>query len=102
MRILALKTLKQFWQVYPDSEISLRNWYGKIESKSYSTPQEMTAEFKGADYVGNERIVFNITQNKYRLVAAFNYDFQLCFVKFLGTHKEYDKIDVKTVEFNPQ
>lgn len=62
----------------------------------------MTAEFKGADYVGNERIVFNITQNKYRLVAAFNYDFQLCFVKFLGTHKEYDKIDVKTVEFNPQ
>ena len=101
MRIYALKTLKQFWLKYPDSEPSLRNWFGKIENKSFRNPQEIIADFKNADYVGNEKIVFNIAQNKYRLIAAFNYDFQLCFVKFVGTHKEYDKINAKTVEFNP-
>lgn len=99
MRIHALKTLKLFWQKYPDSEASLRNWYSKIESKLYSTPQEVVADFNGADYVGNERIIFNISGNKYRLVVAFNYAFQLCFVKFIGTHKEYDNIDPKLIEF---
>ena len=98
MRIHALKTLKNFWVNYPDSEPNLRYWYGKIESNNYSTPQSVVADFKDADYVGNERVVFNICRNKYRLVAAFNYDFQLCFVKFIGTHKEYDKINVKTIE----
>lgn len=101
MRIHALKTIKTFWLKYPDAEPNLRHWYGKIEGNSYKTPQEVIKDFKGADYVGNERIVFNIARNKYRLIASFNYDFQLCFVKFIGTHTEYDKIDAKTVEFTP-
>ncbi|TAE22116.1 MAG: type II toxin-antitoxin system HigB family toxin [Cytophagales bacterium] len=101
MRIHALKTLKQFWQTYPDAEASLRNWYTKIESKTYSSPQEVVGDFNNADYVGNERVVFNIARNKYRLIAAFNYVFGLCFVKFIGTHKEYDAIDAKTVEYKP-
>jgi len=100
MRIHALKTLKQFWQKYPDAEAGLKHWHSKIDSKLYKTPQEVIADFKGADYVGNERIVFNIARNKYRLVAAFNYEFALCFVKFVGTHSEYDKIDVQTVSFS--
>lgn len=100
MRIHALKTLKQFWIKYPDAEPNLRHWYGKIEGNSYQKPQEVVSDFKNADYIGNERIVFNIARNKYRLIVAFNYDFQLCFVKFIGTHGEYDKIDAKTVEFN--
>ena len=100
MRIHALKTIKKFWGKYPDSEPNLRHWYGKIEGKEYKTPQEVIKDFKGADYVGNERIVFNIARNKYRLIASFNYDFQLCFVKFIGTHKEYDKIEVKTIDYN--
>ena len=100
MRIIVLKTIKLFWEKYPDSEVGLRHWYGKIEAKNYKTPQEVISDFKGADYVGNERIVFNIARNKYRLIASFNYDFQLCFVKFIGTHKEYDKIEVKTIDYN--
>jgi mRNA interferase HigB len=100
MRIHALKTLKQFWVKYPDSEPNLRHWYGKIEGATFKTPQEIIASFKDADYVGNERIVFNIAKNKYRLIAAFNYEFQLCFVKFIGTHAAYDGIDAKTVDFN--
>lgn len=101
MRIHALKTLKNFWKKYPDAESNLKHWYSKIEGNSYQTRQEVIADFKGADYIGNERIVFNIARNKYRLVAAFNYEFQLCFVKFLGTHKEYDNTEVKTVDYNP-
>ncbi len=100
MRIHALKTLKHFWALYPDAETGLKYWYSKIETGNFATPQEVIYNFKGADYVGNERIVFNISQNKYRLIAAFNYHYQLCFVKFIGTHKEYDKIDAKTIEFN--
>lgn len=72
----------------------------KIECKDYNSPNEVIMDFKAADYVGNERIVFNIARNKYRLIVAFNYDFGLCFVKFIGTHAAYDKIDAKTVEFD--
>lgn len=100
MRIHALKTLKLFWSKFPDAEPNLRNWYSKIEGKSYATPQEVVTQFKGADYVGNERIAFNLARNMYRLIAAFNYDYQICSVKFVGTHKEYDRIDPKTIEQN--
>ncbi|MEZ4903182.1 MAG: type II toxin-antitoxin system HigB family toxin [Spirosomataceae bacterium] len=99
MRVHALKTLKHFWIEYPDAEPNLRHWYSKIEGTFYKTPQEVIAHFKNADYIGNERIVFNIARNKYRLIAAFNYDFQLRFVKFIGTHSAYDKIDAKTIDF---
>jgi mRNA interferase HigB len=100
MRIHALKTLKNFWIKYPDAEPNLRHWYGKMEGNNYKTPQEVISDFKKSDYIGNERIVFNIAGNKYRLIAAFNYDFQLCFVKFIGTHKEYDRVDARTVNFD--
>lgn len=99
MRIYSLKMLKVFWGQFYDAQINLLHWHTKIEKQSYSTPQSVIALFKGADYVGNERIVFNICRNKYKLIAAFNYEFQLCFIKFIGTHKEYDRIDVKTIEF---
>jgi mRNA interferase HigB len=100
MRILSLKTLKAFWKLYPQSETGLRYWYGKIESKEYANPQEVIGDFKGADFVGNERIVFNIALNKFRLITSFNYEYQLCYVKFIGTHKEYDKVIANEVPFN--
>ena len=100
MRIHAIKTLKGFWVKYPDAETGLKYWHSKIEAGKYHTPQEVINSFKGADFIGNERIVFNIAKNKYRLIVAFNYEYQLCFIKFVGTHKEYDKIDAKTIEFN--
>lgn len=100
MRIHALKTLKLFWKKYPDAEPGLRTWYSKVEENNFKSPQELTTNFKGADYIGNERIVFNITRNKYRLIVAFNYEYQICLVKFLGTHKEYDQIDAKSINYN--
>ena len=98
MRIVAKSTLKEFWEIYIDSKTGLLSWYEKMNNADYATPQEVIVDFKGADYVGNERIVFNIAKNKYRLIVSFNYEFKACWIKFVGNHKEYDKIDAKTVE----
>lgn len=98
MRIIAKSTLKSCWEIHPNSKTGLLSWYEKMSSFDYNTPQQVIADFKGADYVGNDRIVFNIAKNKFRLIVAFNYEFRACWVKFVGTHKEYDKIDAKTIE----
>lgn len=90
--------MKEFWETYTDAKIGLLSWYEKMNSQDYSTPQEVIADFKGADYVGNDRIVFNIARNKYRLIVSFNYQFKACWIKFVGTHKDYDRIDAKTIE----
>ncbi len=98
MRIVAKSTLKDFWEIYTDSKTGLLSWYEKMSNTDYKNPQEVISDFKGADYVGNERIVFNIAKNKFRLTVSFNYEFNACWIKFVGTHKDYDRIDAKTVE----
>ena len=100
MRIHALKTLKKFWEKHPNSESSLKRWHKKIEENEYYSLQAITKDFSYSDSIGSDRIVFNIKGNNYRLVTGFNFDFQLCYIKFIGTHSEYDKIDSKIIEFN--
>lgn len=99
MRIIAIKKLKEFIDKYPDSQASIQEWIKKMSKASYKTPQEVVSDYKGADFVGNSRIIFNIARNKYRMVVAFRYDKQIGWIKFIGTHTEYDKIDAKTIEF---
>ena len=86
MRIVARSTLKEFWEIYLDSKTGLLSWYEKMNNADYDIPQEVIADFKGADYVGNERIVFNIAKNKFRFIVSFNYEFKACWIKFVGTH----------------
>ena len=97
MRILSKGTIRDFWEEYPDAEAGLKIWFKKMKKADYKIPSEIIADFKGADYVGS-RIIFNIAKNKYRLIASFRYDKQICYIHFVGTHSEYDKIDPKTVE----
>ena len=92
MRIFTKTTLRNFWRMYPDSKAALEFWHDTVESTIFKTPNDVIKHFKNADTVGNNRIVFNINQNKYRLIAKFEYDRQLAYVRFIGTHKEYDKI----------
>lgn len=92
MRIFSKGTLRKFWEEYPDARPSLEFWYDTVESTPFQNPNEVINHFKTADTVGNGRIVFNITGNKYRLIAKFQYEIQFVFVRFIGTHKEYDKI----------
>ena len=98
MRIFSLSTLKAFWRKHPNAENNLRNWYKKIEEREYKTLLEIIQNFSYSDAVTSDRIVFNIKGNDYRLIAAFNFDFQYCYIKFVGTHKEYDRIDAKAIE----
>ena len=92
MRILSKATLRDFWEKYPDSRPSLEFWYKTIERTRFENPNEIISSFKDSDTVGSGRIVFNIAQNKYRLIVKFRYDKQMAFVRFIGTHKDYDKI----------
>jgi mRNA interferase HigB len=98
MRIYSFKTLKDFWQKYPDSRIALELWFEKMEENTYDNPNQVIKDFVGSDTVGNGRIVFNIAHNKYRMVAYFRYKFHAVYVRFIGTHKDYDKIeDITTI-----
>ena len=98
MRIFSKGTLREFWEKYPDARASLETWYMIVESMTFETPNEIVSFFKGADTVKNNRVVFNICRNKYRLIVKFEYQFQFAFVRFIGTHKEYDKItDIENI-----
>lgn len=92
MRIFSKGTLREFWEQYPDARPSLETWYATIERMSFNNPSEITSFFKDSDTLKNNRIVFNICHNKYRLIVKFEYQFQSAYVRFIGTHKEYDKI----------
>lgn len=92
MRIITLGTLLDFWGQYPDSEKALRFWYNKIKSQRWDNSNQIKDSFSGADPVGNNRVVFNICKNSYRLIVQFRYDIQIAYVRFIGTHKEYDSI----------
>lgn len=93
MRVIKIKTLREFWEREPNAKVGLQLWYKKITSQRWSNSNEIIPGFSGADTVGNNRIVFNIRRNEYRLIVKFQYTIQTCFVRFVGAHKEYDKID---------
>lgn len=99
MRIIAFRTLREFFEKpeYSASEASLKAWYYEAKSANWKNSNELKRQYKNASIVGDCRVVFNIKGNEYRLVAAIDYEFQLIFVRFIGTHKEYDKIDVKKI-----
>jgi len=99
MRIIAFRTLKEFWEKpeYAASESSLRSWYHEAKSSAWKNSNELKQSYKNASIVGEGRVVFNIKGNTYRLVVSIDYDYQVIFIRFIGTHKEYDTIDVKTI-----
>ena len=100
MRIVSKSTLKAFWEQHEqsDAEKELINWHKSITEGTWKIPQDVTAYFKDADFVGNGRIVFNICHNKYRLVVLFRFKIQICYIRFIGTHKAYDSIsDIKNI-----
>ena len=93
MRVVSKSTLREFWELYPDAEKSLKIWFDKIKKNKWNSPNEIKQVFADADQVGNGRIVFNIAKNKYRLIVKFIYETQICYIRFINTHKEYDKIE---------
>ncbi len=94
--IVAKKTLKQFWEKYPDAESNLKTWYAVTMKKQWKSSNEVK-DYKNANIVGHNRVVFNICRNKYRLIVRFNYEMQWAWIRFIGTHEEYDKINAAEI-----
>src|SRR5438045_7701773 len=97
MRVIALKTLRAFWERHPDAQQSLQAWYRDARHANWSTPTDITNVYRNASVVSNNRVVFNIRGNQYRLVVAVNYAHGLVYVRFIGSHQDYDKIDVSSI-----
>lgn len=97
MRIIAKKTLKEFWEFHTDAEQPLRSWYEIVRKENWNNFNEIKSQFRNASIVGNDKVVFNIKGNSYRLVAKVDFSWKAMFIKFIGTHKEYDITDVKNL-----
>jgi len=99
MRIIAFRTLREFWEnsKYHDSESSLRSWYHEAKNTEWNSSNELKQQFGNASIVGEGRAVFNIKGNTYRLVVSIDYEYKVIFIRFIGTHKQYDKINSKTI-----
>ena len=97
MRIITKRTLRDFWESHPNAEEPLLSWYRTVLHKDWDTPAKVKARFPKASIVGNNRAVFNIKGNDYRLIVAINYPYRFVYVRFVGTHAEYDRIDAREV-----
>ncbi|MCC6194915.1 MAG: type II toxin-antitoxin system HigB family toxin [Burkholderiales bacterium] len=97
MRIIAISTLRRFWQKHPTTEIPLKAWYAEARRARWDSPADLRADRRNVSILANGRAVFNIKGNDYRLVVAIRYDKQIMFVRFIGAHAEYDRIDATTV-----
>lgn len=97
MRIIADSNLKAFSALHPDAEASLQRWVEVMSGVACDTPAEVVAVFSAAKVVSHDRVRFEVAGGKYRLIAAFKFKNQIAFVKFIGTHAEYDRVDAATV-----
>lgn len=97
MHIIALKTLREFWQKHPQAEVPLRAWHADASRADWRSPADIKAAYRSASFLANNRVVFNIKGNDYRLVVAVRYNPGLMFIRFVGTHAEYDRIDAVTI-----
>ena len=97
MRIISRKILRTFWEKHADSEEQLKAWYRESEKASWQNINELKAEYPSASILKDNRIVFNIKGNKYRLIVKMNFEFQISWILFIGTHAEYDKINANEI-----
>jgi len=97
MRIIAISTLRAFWTKQADAQMPLKAWYALASRSQWKSPTDIKAAYRNASFTANNRVIFNIKGNDYRLVVLVRYDKGLLFVKFVGTHAQYDKIDASTV-----
>lgn len=98
MRVIAVSTLRDFWQRYPDAEQPLKAWCEEATNATWTQPADIKAQYRSASVLKNRRVVFNIKGNDYRLIVAVAYKLQVVYVKFVGTHEAYDAVDAETVD----
>lgn len=97
MQVIAKRILKLFWDKHSQAEAPLRSWFAIVNAADWTGPANVKAQFRSADFVGDNRVIFDIGGNKYRLVVHVAYPFRRVLVKFVGTHAEYDRINPEAV-----
>lgn len=97
MRVIAKKILRDFWTKHADCEQQLKSWYREAEKAEWKSMHEIKIQFPTASILGENRLVFNIKGNHYRLIVKVNFDYQIVWIRFIGTHKEYDRIDANQI-----
>lgn len=97
MRVISRKKLEEFWVIYRDAEQALKGWYKEAEHASWCLPEDIKARYPTTDILPDNRVVFNIKGNRYRLVVKIHYNTRIVFIRFVGTHAEYDRIDAEKI-----
>ena len=97
MRIISRKRLREFWERDPDARQALQAWYADVKYANWQTPADIKNVYRNASIVPNNRAIFNIKGNKYRLVVVVQYQYGIVYIRFVGTHQEYDKIDAAMI-----
>ncbi|MBU4226148.1 MAG: type II toxin-antitoxin system HigB family toxin [Chloroflexi bacterium] len=97
MRVIARRTLREFWEKHPDARQPLQAWYDDVEHADWKKPADIKNVYRNASFIANNRVVFNIKGNRYRIVIVVHYRPGIVYVRFVGTHQEYDKIDATTI-----
>ena len=97
MRIITKRPLREFWESHPDAERALRKWYKDVDDADWATPAAVRAQFGSASIIAGNRVVFNIKGNSYRLVVSIKYRGRMVYIRFIGTHAEYDLINAAEV-----
>ena len=97
MRIISRKVLREFWERHPDARQALQAWYADAKRATWKTPTALKNVYRNASIIANNRVVFNIKGNRYRLVVAITYEYGIVYIRFVGTHREYDRIDAATI-----
>ena len=97
MRVISRKTLRTFWEHHPGTEQPLCAWYRRAARADWQTPEDIKRAYRSASFLAANRVVFNVKGNRFRLVVAVNYGYGILYIRFVGTHQEYDRIDASTV-----
>ena len=97
MRVIAKKVLREYWVKHPDSEQQLKSWYQEAEDAEWKSPRDIKRDYPSALILAGNRVVFNIKGNHYRLIVKINYDYGMMWIRFIGTHSAYDKINAQTI-----
>ncbi|GEO07410.1 toxin RelE [Adhaeribacter aerolatus] len=97
MRVIAKRTLRDFWEKHADSEQQLKAWYNEAEQADWKSPNEIKKNYPSASILEDNRIVFNIRGNNYRLIVRINFKYAIVWIRFIGTHAEYDRVDATKI-----
>jgi len=97
MRVVAKRTIRDFWELHNDCKSQLTSWYDEAVHANWQSPSDIKREYPSASVISNNRAIFNIKGNAYRLIVKINYAYGILWIRFIGTHAEYDKVNAEII-----